>query len=50
MSELILDYITISVSFALFWVIVIILILYPKLRIKRLKKRINNLNKKSNIT
>lgn len=49
MSELILDYITISISYVLFWGMVIILILYPKLRFKRIKKRINNLNKKSKI-
>jgi hypothetical protein len=49
MSELFLDYITISISYALFWGMVIFLILYPKLRLKTIKKRTNKLNKGSNI-
>jgi len=50
MSDLLLDYITISISYSLFWGMVIVLILYPKLRLKTIKKRINKLNKGSNIT
>jgi len=39
------DLITICVSYILFWVIIIILILYPKLRLKKILKRIKNLEK-----
>jgi len=45
MSELILDYITITISYILFWFVVVFLILYPKLRLRKIKKRINNLEK-----
>lgn len=45
MSELYLDYITISISYALFWGVIILLILYPKLKLKKTLRRINNLNK-----
>jgi len=45
MSELYLDYITISISFTLFWIVIIILILYPKLRLRKTQKRIINLKK-----
>ena len=45
MSEQYLDYITISISFALFWGVIIILILYPKLKLRKIQKRINNLTK-----
>lgn len=46
MSEFFSDYITIIISYLLFWGIIIILILYPKIKLKRLNKRINNLKKK----
>ncbi|MFW9952485.1 MAG: hypothetical protein ACFFKA_20385 [Candidatus Thorarchaeota archaeon] len=46
MSEVVLDSITMAISYTLFWVIIIILILYPKLRIRKLKKRINKLERK----
>lgn len=45
MSELLLDSITMAIGYALFWIVIIILILYPKLRIRKLKKRINNLKR-----
>jgi len=45
MSELIPDYITITISYVLFWLVVVILILYPKLWLRKIKKRINNLEK-----
>ncbi len=40
-----LDYITISISYALFWGVIVILILYPKLKLRKTLKRINNLKK-----
>ncbi|MFX1234269.1 MAG: hypothetical protein ACFFBY_06860 [Promethearchaeota archaeon] len=45
MSEVVLDSITMAISYALFWTIIVILILYPKLRIRKIKKRINKLEK-----
>ena len=39
------DLITISVSYVLFWAVIIILILYPKLRLRKIKKRIKTLEK-----
>lgn len=42
------DLITISISYILFWTVIIILILYPKLRLKRILKRIKNLEKNLN--
>jgi hypothetical protein len=39
------DLITISISFILFWIVIIILILYPKLRLRKILKRIRNLEK-----
>ena len=45
MSEQYLDYLTISISFVLFWGVIIILILYPKLKLRKIQKRINNLKK-----
>jgi hypothetical protein len=39
------DLITISISYILFWAIIIILVLYPKLRLKKILKRIQNLEK-----
>ncbi len=44
MSELILDITTISISYALFWLVVIILILYPKLSKRKVEKRLKRLN------
>lgn len=37
------DLITISISYLLFWAILIILILYPKLKLKKVKKSIKSL-------
>jgi hypothetical protein len=37
------DLITIIISYILFWAVIIILILYPKLRLKKILKRIKNL-------
>ncbi|MFX0021487.1 MAG: hypothetical protein ACFE9S_04125 [Candidatus Hermodarchaeota archaeon] len=39
------DLITITVSYILFWLVIIILILYPKIRLRKVVKRIENLNK-----
>ena len=39
------DLITISISYILFWAVILILILYPKLRLKKILKRIKNLEK-----
>lgn len=38
------DLITIIVSYIFFWAVIIILILYPKLRLKKILKRIKNLD------
>ncbi len=37
------DLITIGISYLLFWAILIILILYPKLKLKKVKKSIKSL-------
>jgi hypothetical protein len=39
------DLITITDSYILFWLVIIILILYPKIRLRRISKRIKNLDK-----
>lgn len=39
------DLITISVSYILFWLVIIILILYPKIQLRKILKRIKNLEK-----
>jgi len=39
------DIITVSISYALFWSILIFIILYPKLRLKKIQNRIKNLEK-----
>ncbi|MBY9009500.1 MAG: heme exporter protein CcmD [Candidatus Lokiarchaeota archaeon] len=44
MSELTLDITTISISYALFWLVIIILILYPKLSKRKVERRLNRLN------
>ena len=44
MSELILDITTISVSYVLFWLMITILILYPKLSKRKVERRLNRLN------
>jgi len=44
MSELIQDITTMIISYALFWFVIIILILYPKLSRRKIQKRINKLN------
>ncbi len=44
MSELILDITTISISYVLFWLIIIILILYPKLSKRKVERRLKRLN------
>jgi uncharacterized membrane protein YciS (DUF1049 family) len=44
MSELIMDIIIMSISYALFWLVIVILILYPKLSKRKIQKRINKLN------
>lgn len=45
MSEIIIkDITTISISYTLFWLVIIILILYPKLSKRKIQKRINKLN------
>ncbi len=45
MSILDKDIITIIISYILFWSVMIILILYPKLRLRKTLKRIKNLEK-----
>ena len=44
MSDLIMDIIIMSISYALFWLVIVILILYPKLSKRKIQKRINKLN------
>lgn len=44
MSELILDISTISISYVLFWLLIIILIVYPKLSKRKVQRRLNRLN------
>ncbi|NHJ20961.1 MAG: heme exporter protein CcmD [Candidatus Lokiarchaeota archaeon] len=44
MSELMKDLTTMSISYALFWFVILILILYPKLSKRKIQKRINRLN------
>ncbi len=44
MSEVILDITTISISYVLFWLVIIILILYPKLSKRKVQRRLNRLN------
>ncbi|MFX1489546.1 MAG: heme exporter protein CcmD [Promethearchaeota archaeon] len=39
------DIITISISYTLFWLVIIILILYPLLQMRKTLKRIRNLEK-----
>jgi len=39
------DLITITVSYILFWLVVIFLILYPKIRLRKILKRTENLDK-----
>ena len=45
MSEIEKAIITIIISYILFWSVVVILILYPKLRQKKILQRIKNLEK-----
>ena len=45
MSELFLDTVTISISYVLFWLVVLLLILYPKLSKRKVERRLNRLNK-----
>jgi len=44
MSELILDITTISISYVLFWMMIILLILYPKLSKRKVERRLIRLN------
>ena len=44
MSELILDMTTISISYVLFWLVILILILYPILSKRKVEKRLKRLN------
>ncbi|MFX1447716.1 MAG: heme exporter protein CcmD [Promethearchaeota archaeon] len=48
MSELIKDITTMSISYALFWFIIIVLIIYPKLSKRKIQKRVNKLNQNEN--
>jgi len=45
MSELILDTFTISISYVLFWLVIILLILYPKLSKRKVERKLSRLNK-----
>ena len=46
--EIFRDITTIIISYLLFWSVIIILILYPKIRLKKIQKRIQNLEKNIN--
>ncbi|KKM26875.1 hypothetical protein LCGC14_1580370 [marine sediment metagenome] len=46
--EIYRDVITITISYLLFWSVIILLILYPKLQLKKIQKRIHNLEKNIN--
>lgn len=39
------DIITITIAYILFWAVIIILIIYPKLRLKKISERIKKLEK-----
>lgn len=39
------DLITISISYVLFWIVILILILYPSIRLRKTLKRIKTLEK-----
>ena len=39
------DIITIAIAYILFWAVIIILIIYPKLRLKKISERIKKLEK-----
>lgn len=43
-----LDLITISISFTLFWIVILVLILYPKFQLRKTLKRIKNLERNAN--
>jgi hypothetical protein len=45
MSRDMLDIYTLSINLLLFWVIVILLILYPKIYLKKIQKRTQNLKR-----
>ncbi|KKK43083.1 hypothetical protein LCGC14_0995680 [marine sediment metagenome] len=46
--EIYRDVVTITISYLLFWIVIIVLILYPKLKLKKIQKRIQNLEKNIN--
>jgi len=39
------DLVTISISYVLFWIVILILILYPSIRLRKTLKRIKTLEK-----
>ena len=39
------DIITMSISYFLFWLVIIVLILYPKLQLRKISRRKRNLEK-----
>ncbi|KKN35061.1 hypothetical protein LCGC14_0787420 [marine sediment metagenome] len=47
-DEIFRDIMTITICYLLFWSVIIILILYPKFRLKKIQKRIQNLEKTNN--
>ncbi|KKN00786.1 hypothetical protein LCGC14_1134350 [marine sediment metagenome] len=47
-DEIFRDITTIIICYLFFWSVIIILILYPKIRLKKIQKRIQNLEKNIN--
>ena len=45
MTDIYLDFVTVAICFILFWGILILLILYPKYKLKKTLKRIKFLKK-----
>jgi len=43
------DLITISISYVLFWIVILILILYPSIRLRKTLKRIKTLEKNKDL-
>jgi hypothetical protein len=47
MAQIYLDISTMVFCYLIFWILVILLILYPKLKLKKISKRIKMLKKKN---
>jgi len=48
MSLVVQDIITIAICYSIFWSVIIALILYPKIELNKIKKRIKNLERIEN--